>query len=142
MFHLISNNATGEVIVGKLPPPARDGWTPHEIEEIPDGSGKLKWLAGALVRVPVPIPVPTELPTWRIRAICKLTPYGATNLGHAVDALIATLDDPIKTVADQVWNRGNTIARNSSIVAQLAAALSLSGEQVDALFIQAATLPS
>jgi hypothetical protein len=144
-MQITTQDFTGKVIVYPLgnAKPA-EGWTIRDVELIPSGQGGLKWdyQENTLVRIPIPLMVPSELPTWRVRSICKLTAFGETNLGHAIEAIIATLDIPEKIVADQIWNRGNMIARDSQILQFICQQLELSDEFIDSLFIQASQLPT
>lgn len=57
-----------------------------------------------------------------------------------VDAAIAALDEPQKSQALIVWEYSQEVQRQDGLVVLLAAALSLTAEQIDQLFIQAATL--
>jgi hypothetical protein len=140
-----SNNTTGRVVLHPLSnAKTEEGWTIREVEEIPAGPGLLKWddQQGELIRVPVPQPVPQEIPLWRLAAVCDLTPYATTTLGHAIQAQILTLDEPLKSVAKRAWDRGNTVSRESATMAMIASMLGLTDEQLDDLFRQAAALPS
>lgn len=88
------------------------------------------------VRPPV---VPKALPAWRVKAVTKLTPYQGITLYNAITAVLNSLSDPMKTVASTSWYEGNVVERNSTTVLSLASALGLTSEQLDALFIQAAS---
>lgn len=80
-------------------------------------------------------PVPHEVPLWAFRAV--LTTMG---LATQIADLISTLPEPARTVAGVQWEYANFIRRDHSVIAQLAPALSLSPEQVDAIFRQASAL--
>lgn len=59
--------------------------------------------------------------------------------GHlaAVDAAIDALTEPARSVARIDWDYSNSVRRDNATMAALAAALGLSGAQVDALFAAA-----
>lgn len=87
---------------------------------------------------PAPVPVvPQEIPNWRLRVVA-----GIHGLKPAITAALASLEEPARTIATEVWFNGNTIRRDSPLVAAIAAALGLTGDQLDAYFIQAAAFPT
>ena len=58
-----------------------------------------------------------------------------------VDAAIAAIPDPVQRKAAEIeWEYAQTVDRNSPFTQQTAAGLSLTAEQLDALFTQAAGL--
>jgi hypothetical protein len=57
-----------------------------------------------------------------------------------VDAAIAAMSEPDKTIADIQWNHASTVVRDNAVVASLAAAIGLTSDQLDALFIAAEAL--
>jgi hypothetical protein len=57
-----------------------------------------------------------------------------------VDATIDTLQSPQRDEARIEWDHSQTVERNRQLVTTLAPALGLSDEQIDQLFITAATL--
>jgi hypothetical protein len=57
-----------------------------------------------------------------------------------VDAAIAGMDEPAKSAAQIEWEYAATVERASPLIAQLGPALGLDDGQLDALFVQAATL--
>lgn len=69
----------------------------------------------------------------------RLALLGAGMLA-AVETAINALAEPAKTVARIEWDYSNTLQRANPLVAQLATALGLTSEQVDALFTAAAAL--
>lgn len=81
------------------------------------------------------VPVPAIVELWRVRGV--LTVQGKAS---AVDAAIAAMEDPQRTIVATAWNFGNTIRRDSLTVAALAGILHLSKSDVDALFIAADAL--
>ena len=58
----------------------------------------------------------------------------------AVEAAIDALSDPTKTAARIEWEYSNEVQRHNGLVAALGPALSLTSDQIDALFIGAAKL--
>lgn len=58
----------------------------------------------------------------------------------AVQAAIEALPEPDRTDVQIEWDHRSVVRRDYSLVAQLAPALGLDGEALDALFIQAAEL--
>jgi hypothetical protein len=111
--------------------------TVEEIALIEQG-GYLRIVDGVLTEVPVP--PPDEVPLWRLKQVAEGVPYGDGdgdgngNLLQAIDAAVAS------TPAKWVWANGNTIARNSALLDQLAEGLNLTSEQVDEFFRQAAAI--
>lgn len=64
----------------------------------------------------------------------------AAGLLTSVEAAIDALPEPTRTAARIDWDYSNELQRSHPLVAQLSAALALSGEQLDALFTAAAAL--
>jgi hypothetical protein len=54
-----------------------------------------------------------------------------------VDAAIAAMSEPDKTIADIQWNHASSVVRANSLVTSLGGALGLSGAQLDQLFVTA-----
>jgi hypothetical protein len=77
-------------------------------------------------------PVPLEIPNWRAKAI--LATMGLT---AQVDAILASLPEPQRTVVTAAWQGDAKLARQGSTVLALAQALGMSAEQIDTLFIAA-----
>lgn len=99
--------------------------------------------AGGVERFTPPVPVPASVPAWRIRAVAKVTPAGAGSLHEAIVAAIGALEDPLQqAVAEEIYLGGNVLERGSELLALLAGGLGLEDAEVDALFIQAAKLPT
>ena len=62
-------------------------------------------------------------------------------LDGQVDAALAAIVDPLqKKIALNYWQNSNAFERSNPLIATLGAALGLTSAQIDALFIQAATL--
>lgn len=73
-----------------------------------------------------------EILTWRLRAVCELL-----GLKPQIDAAIAALPEPDRTVAYNAWEYGNTTSRLSPFVLGVQQALGLTDQQVDGIFEQA-----
>ena len=77
-------------------------------------------------------------PTWRIRAICNVTPYGDGLLMDAIIAAVDAIEDPVqKAVSKEVFFGGNTLERDSMLLVSMAGALGLAEEDLDSIFQQA-----
>ena len=79
--------------------------------------------------------VPDTITNWRAKAV--LTLHG---LLGAVESALDSLPEPDRTVALAAWNGNADFVRNGPTVLALAQILSLTGDQLDAMFIQAAAL--
>ena len=79
---------------------------------------------------PEPVNVPQEITMWQLRAAVTLA-----GLKEGVETTIASLPEPNRTVAKIAWEYANNILRNSPTVLAIQAALQLTDEQVDGLFI-------
>lgn len=86
------------------------------------------------VQEPAPFvePVPTSVSRFQARAALALA-----NLLPQVDAAINASGNPIAQLA---WADAQVFERNSPTIAAMAASLNLNGEQIDALFRQAAKI--
>lgn len=84
-----------------------------------------------------PVEAPLEIPIWRLRAIASIA-----GLASVIATALGAIEEPASTVATEVWHYGNTIHRDSALVAQLGAVLGLTIAQLDAHFIQTAALPT
>jgi hypothetical protein len=80
----------------------------------------------------MPPRIPREIPNWRAKAI--LASMGLTS---QVDAVIASLPEPQRTVVTEAWAGDAKLARTGQTVLALGGALGMSAEQIDALFIAA-----
>jgi len=79
--------------------------------------------------VPPPPAIPQQVPMWAVRTVLQ-----NDGLFDQAQALIeASTDNALKNV----WEYGNFADRNSNAIASLAAALDLTSEQVDQMFIDA-----
>ena len=81
------------------------------------------------------VPVPSEVPAWRLHAVAEIA-----GLSGAIGTALSSLTGPAKIVAGAAWYQGNTIERHSATVVALGAALGLTSQALDELFIQAASL--
>lgn len=77
-------------------------------------------------------PIPQQVPMWAVRTVLQ-----NDGLFDQADALVkASTDNALKNV----WEYGNFADRNSNAIATLSAALGLTSEQVDQMFIDANNL--
>ena len=82
--------------------------------------------------VPPPPAIPQQVPMWAVRTVLQ-----NDGLFDQAQALIeASTDNGLKNV----WEYGNFADRNSNAIAALAAALGLTEQQVDQMFIDANNL--
>jgi hypothetical protein len=79
--------------------------------------------------------VPAEISNWRARAVLEIT-------GHlpAVESALAAIEGEAGIVARAAWSSGAALARDGATVVALSAALGITSEQIDAMFIQAEAL--
>jgi len=97
-----------------------------------DPSATLQALIDGTDLPPMPRRVPREIPNWRCKAV--LSQMG---LLLRVESILDFLPEPDRTVALLAWNGDGKVARRGKTVIGLAAALQLSSDQVDAMFIAA-----
>jgi len=81
---------------------------------------------------PLPPVVPASVAMWQAKAALQ-----AAGLLTSATAAVAAASNPVLTA---FWEGASTIDRSSPTLAGIAAALSLTSEQIDALFIQAASI--
>ncbi len=79
--------------------------------------------------------VPSVIANWRAQAVLSIA-----GILPAVDAALDSLPEPSRTIALAAWNGGAEVHRNGPTVAAAIAALGLSDAEVDAMFLQAASL--
>ena len=84
---------------------------------------------------PAPVLVPEEIALWRAKAVLQLS-----GLLTAVNSLLDAMTGNAGIIARAAWSDGAPLARRGATVVALAAALELTDAQVDAMFIQAASL--
>lgn len=127
-------------------------WQSGAWVKVPDHRGRVYWLAdgsrheitqrgvappaGALDQAPaLPPAIPAKV-TMRQARLALL----AAGLLPQVDAAVAAIPGAAGDAARIEWEYALTVERDSPLVASLAAALSLTPTQLDALFAQAAAL--
>ena len=84
---------------------------------------------------PEPVSIPYEIANWRARAVLEIA-----GLLDDVVLLLDSMTGDEGIVARAAWNSGAPFVRNGPTVSALSAALLLTEEQVDAMFLQAAAL--
>ncbi len=109
-----------------VPGADRANWTGYAWDVLP-------YAAPVIDEAPPPVPAAVTMRQARIAL------FGAGLLA-SVDAAIDTLSEPTKTLARIEWEYSNELQRGNALVAALTPALGLTDAQVDALFVQAATL--
>jgi hypothetical protein len=113
-----------------------------EVRRLPATFNARSWAGAVFAHAPYcrdqrsrPAPIPHEVPMWAIRAVLDLA-----GLTESVDASLAQLPEPAKTIAQRVWEYGNYIRRDSPTIAQLTVALDKTDAEVDDYFRRASTL--
>ena len=81
------------------------------------------------------VPVPQEITMRQARLVL----LGA-GLLNRVDAALNALPSPMKEAAFIEWEYSSTVKRSSTLVVQLGQSFGLTGDQIDAMFRQGATL--
>lgn len=79
---------------------------------------------------PTPVPVPAEVSPWQMRRALN-----AANLRATVEAAVAAADQDTR----DGWEYATTIKRDNAMITAMAAGLDFSTQQVDDLFILAAS---
>lgn len=100
-----------------------------------DPAAVLQALINGEALPPAPVRVPREIPNWRAKVI-----LAGMGLLPTVEAAIASLPEPDRTVATLAWGGDAKLARRGKTVLGLSAALGLSSDQIDELFIAAEAL--
>lgn len=100
-----------------------------------DPAATLQALANGDALPPPPPRVPPEIANWRAKAM--LAQMGMLS---TVEATIAELPEPQRTVVSLAWAGDAKLARNGQTVLSLAERIGLSPAQVDAMFIAADAL--
>ena len=88
---------------------------------------------------PLNFPVPAVTPFLTRRQL-RLGLLGLGIVSAQVEAVIATLDEPDRSIALIEWQDATTYERGHPLVEQIGTALGLSVEALDAAWSQAATL--
>lgn len=79
---------------------------------------------------------PSEVQLWKLRAVLK-----SQNLFTSVQSAISSIQDVnIKLAAEEGFEYGNTVTRNSLIISLIQQSLNLTDQQVNLIFIQADNL--
>lgn len=94
---------------------------------------------GATWEIVFPTPPAAEVPQVVTMRQARLALLHA-GLLEAVSQAIAALPSPEKEAAEIEWEYAQTVERHNGIVSELQAALSLTNEQLDTLFLDAAGL--
>ncbi|HRE77108.1 MAG TPA: hypothetical protein PLL09_04700 [Flavobacterium sp.] len=76
--------------------------------------------------------VPVEVPLWRVKIILH-----ELDLYDAVIIAMNSLEEPIKTRVNFIWEYGYTVDRNSQTVMFIGQVLNLTENQIDQIFINA-----
>jgi hypothetical protein len=84
---------------------------------------------------PPPPVIPFEIANWRARAVLEIA-----GLLPTVETALEAIAGEAGIVARAAWSQGAPFVRSGATVAALSAALGLTSEQVDAMFLQAAGL--
>lgn len=88
---------------------------------------------------PLPTPTVAAIPQRVSMRQARLALLGA-GLLSTIDAAIASLPSPQKEAAQIEWEYSAYVERSNALIASLSTALGMTAEQMDALFVQAATL--
>lgn len=86
-----------------------------------------------------PAPALVQIPQVVTMRQARLALLSAGKLSQ-VDAVIDSLTEPHKSAARIEWDYSSEVQRNKPFVVQIGAALGLTGEQLDQLFIEASKL--
>jgi hypothetical protein len=78
--------------------------------------------------------VPAEVATWALREVCMIRGHTA-----AIEAALANLSEPQRTIANNRWSHKPTISRASSLIVAMQAILGWTSAYVDELFTEADT---
>lgn len=97
----------------------------------------------SVVQAEVSTPLPAFVTPRQARLVLVSNPAtdeAYPNLLAQVEAAFASLPEPLKTQAEITWEYSTEIQRNNPLIAQMQAVIGFTDEQIDQLFIQAATL--
>lgn len=128
----------------QLPGRATDISPSNTSETTVDGEFRANFTGYEWVDLPYQAPAPElppapEVPQSVTMRQARLALFGA-GLLSSVDAAIAGMPEPDKSVASITWEFAQTVDRQFGMVPQLAAALGMTETQIDDLFIAAAQL--
>ena len=79
--------------------------------------------------------LPKSLPSWRVEAVLKI----AGKLESAM-AFINALPEPQRTITQCAWAKNEQVERHGALLTAALPALSITGAEADAMFLQAAAL--
>ena len=114
----------------------RKGWTVRPDRPVYDpATQQCAWDGGQWVVSAIVPQVPSEVTMRQAR----LALLGAGKL-PLVDAAIDALPEPQRSAARIEWEYSSAVQRHNGFVAALGPALGMTSEQIDALFVAAATL--
>lgn len=91
-----------------------------------------EWIEGASEEEITESKTPLEVALWKLRAILSLM-----GLEDGVTQALSNLQEPNRTAALAIWDRGNTVDRFSPTVLFLQQTLGLTNTQVNNIFIEA-----
>ena len=129
--HKHPNSGTLYVALHNLPP----GADPTEWEEMTDAE-LAEWIAAELAAGWVPnFPVPSPQIPDAVTPLQMRRALNAAGLRAAVEAAVAASDQDVK----DAWEFALEIRRDNPLLTAMAAALSMTEEQVNDLFLQAAS---
>lgn len=129
-----------EPVTDTAPPSVSDGQIAVRSGAIQDDSGAwlVTWLVRDMTAEEIAASSPTVPQVVTMRQ-ARLVLLGAGLLAN-VDTAIDSLSSPTKEKARIEWDYSSTVERHRSLVATLGAGLGLTSDQLDTLFITAATL--
>lgn len=104
------------------------------LEWLDDSTKPTEAEVAAAMLLPEPVAVPQEVPTWALREVCMIRGHTA-----AIEAALANLSEPQRTIASNRWNHKPSISRASSLIAAMQEILDWEDDYVDKLFAEAAS---
>lgn len=108
--------------------------------ECPDDNVQVGWTwDGVNFAEPEPVAPVAAIPQEVTMRQARLALHGAGLLAN-VDAAVASMEGAQGDVARIEWEYSNTVRRNQPLIMALAPGLGLTSDQIDTLFITAATL--
>lgn len=139
MKYAFNDNGVLRDVVQVNPAQIFDRGYASQFIEVPDDAQN-GWLwDGTNATPPPPPPAPNPVPQEITMRQARLVLLGA-GLLSGVQTAIDGLPEPQRSAANIEWEFSNTLQRRTPFVLTLGPALGLSAEQIDALFIQGATL--
>lgn len=82
-----------------------------------------------------PVVIPQTIRAWQAKAILSIQ-----GLLAPAEQVIATLDEPLRTIVTSAWVNNSDFSRTSTTITSLATALELTETQLDEMFIAASAL--